>query len=196
MGGATEEGHTVAPGLPAALLQRLRQLAGLVQGVAGDAMGGSQRQLIHALGHGEEFLHGKRSIANGQLLKNAPTPVGDEHHQQVGATGLQLGAPQPTIAVVEQGQITAHQNGGSRGAGGHGQPRRQRQGAVNAGHPTETGDVVGTAGLGKAFPVPNGGTAGQEHRGGRLLIQPAGDGPGQPWLRDGGGLQLVVQPLL
>ena len=74
----------------------------------GNAMGCRQCQGIHRLRHREQPLEalGWRHRQR-ELLKNASTGVVDQHHQQRRTV---LCGVKPTIAVMQQSQITADQD--------------------------------------------------------------------------------------
>ena len=69
-------------------------------------MGSGEGHGIAALGHGKEAIEIHRLPGNRQLLKDATTGVVDQHDAQLSG---ELTAPEPTVGVMQQGQITGDQ---------------------------------------------------------------------------------------
>ena len=129
-------------------------------------MGLAEQGLIDRLGHCKQALKGHRCravgggwIANRQLLKNAAAAVVDQHHGELAA---QLLAPEPAVAVVEQGQVAAEQH---RPAQRLGHATGEREGAVDARSAAKAQHRPGSgAWVGKALPVTHRRTVGDHQR--------------------------------
>ena len=142
-------------------------------------MGLGQGQLIHRLGHGEQALKIQGAVgADRQLFEDAAAAVVDHHHREAPP---QLGAPEPAVGVMQQGQIAAEQQAGAEGLGnaaGFREGAIDPRGAAKAEHRPEGG-----GGIGKTGPVAHGRAVGQHQ--GKPRRQQAAELAGQGGFADG-----------